>query len=39
MLKVLITRPILDAVETEKILKKFCIRSLCLPLIEIKNLS
>ena len=39
MLKVLITRPILDAIETEKILKKFCIGSLCLPLIEIKKIS
>ena len=37
MVKVLITRPILDALETSKILQNFCIESLCSPLIEIKK--
>ena len=37
MEKVLLTRPIFDAQETAKILKKFNIQGLCSPLIEIKR--
>ena len=35
--KVLLTRPIFDALETSDILKRYNIQSLCTPLIEIKK--
>ena len=36
--KVLLTRPIFDALETSDILKRYNIQSLCTPLIEIKKI-